>query len=428
MHVLHLVHQYLPEHVGGTELYTKWVTDCLSQTGVQTSIFYRRQGQPSGLDYRQDGQTHVWAATSPTITPAQRFWATFSDRPLSRLFNQLLDETQPDLIHLNHLMGHPFAVVRALQRRNIPHLITLHDFWWVCANAQLLTNYSQELCDGPQRYLNCARCALARSQRERLWPIMTPVLATLLAYRHRRLHQILRQAEQLIAPTEFVRRWYIAHEVPATNIVTIPHGLPLPDGLPAIRSAARPENRPLRFAYIGGLSWQKGVHGLVEAFQPLSDQAELWIAGDETADPPYTARLRAMASPAVRFLGRLSREQVWQTLGQVDVVVVPALWYETFSFIISEAFAAGVPVIASKLGPLADRVTHEVDGLLVPHGDVLALKAAMHRLLNEPELLPHLRAGVSFPNSIQAYVETLQQVYRRCLRAENTQNFTIDKG
>jgi glycosyltransferase involved in cell wall biosynthesis len=167
----------------------------------------------------------------------------------------------------------------------------------------------------------------------------------------------------------------------------------------------------VRFAYIGGLSWQKGVHVLIEAFGQVQGQAELWIGGDESFDPDYVAHLRALATGRVRFLGRLTREQVWQTLAKVDVVTVPTLWYETFSFIVSEAFTAGIPVVASRLGPLSDRVRDRTDGFSVPPGDVEAWRATLQRLVDDPELRARLQANVEPPVTLEQHVDQLESLY-----------------
>jgi glycosyltransferase involved in cell wall biosynthesis len=347
----------------------------------------------------------------------KRFLDGFKQNFLSDAFRQVLDEVEPDLVHIQHLLGLPFDLINLLHRQNTPYIITLHDFWWVCANAQLVTNYSRQLCAGPQAYLNCARCVLARAGRPRLWPAI-PVLAGPLAWRNHRLRQALQAADKLIAPSHFVRNWYVEHGVPAEKIIVIPHGLDSP--APPV-NRARQFNRPLRFAYIGGLSWQKGVHVLLDAFSGVGQPAELWLAGDEAAEPEYVAQLRQLASPGARFLGRLTREEVWQTLHQVDVVVVPALWYEAFSFIISEAFAAGAPVIASRLGSLAERVRHEVDGLLVPPNDAQALQAALLRFIQEPGLLPKLQAGIQPMWTMAEHCVELEALYKAILTGHKYQ-------
>ena len=81
MRILHLVHQYLPEYVGGTELYTAWLADNLSQRGHQVTVFYRRSMEGTELTCRDDENgVRVWAVTTGRVTPVSRFWATFGER------------------------------------------------------------------------------------------------------------------------------------------------------------------------------------------------------------------------------------------------------------------------------------------------------------------------------------------------------------
>ncbi len=406
MHILHLVHQYLPESVGGTELYTRWLAHELSRRAHRVSVFYRRAGEDVGQDHREEGGVDVWAAWAGRLGRTRRLLATFGDPAIVRAFEHVLDHHHPDLVHIQHMMGLPASLLGSIQRRQLPFIVTLWDYWWVCANAQLLTNYSQQVCDGPRACLNCARCALARADRNGLW-LAVPGIAGVLAWRNHLLQRVMRAADRLIAPTEFVRRWYVAHGAPPDRLLVIPPGLEYPSLIG--RQSEKPSNL-VRFAYIGGISWQKGLHVLVEAFNGVDGPAELWIAGEESFDPVYSSRLHAQASSKVRFLGKLTRQQVWDTLAQVHVVVVPSIWYETFSFLISEAFAAGLPVVASRLGPLADRVRDGIDGLLVPPGDGTAWRAALQKLVDEPDLLNRLRANVQPPMTLEEHVSQVESL------------------
>ena len=408
MHILHLVHQFVPENIGGVELYTQWLTQTLEQRGHQVTVFHRRSASGAGQQHLTQGGVHVRAAWTGVVSPTGRYLATFRDPAMVQLFERVLDETTPDLVHVQHLMGMPVALIRSIKRRGIPFVITLWDFWWICANAQLLTNYSREVCDGPRAYLNCARCALARINHPRLW-LALPALAGLSGWRNRLLRQVIGAATRLIAPTDFVRRWHSARGVPTDRLRVLPPGL---ESAAAVHgSRQRSDRGTVRFAYIGGLSWQKGVHILVDAFRRIQGRGELWIAGDESFDPAYVARLRAQAAPGVRFLGRLAREEVWQTLGQVDVVAVPSLWYETFSFLVSEAFTMGTPVVASNLGALADRVRDGVDGLLISPGDVDAWGAALEELVREPGLLARLRSNVRPAMTHDEHIRRIESLY-----------------
>jgi glycosyltransferase involved in cell wall biosynthesis len=415
MRILNLIHQYLPDKIGGTERYTQSIAYALAQGGHEVSVFYRRSAAGAGVERREDAGVTVWAAWSGVASPTRRFLATFGDTPIERDFGRVLDESRPDLVHVQHMMGLPAALLDTLHRRRIPTVITLHDYWWICANAQLVTNYDQSICAGPRRdWFNCSRCALARGGADAL-RLAAPGLSPLLAVRERLVRRGLHNASRIIAPTEFVKTWYTAYGLRDAPIDVLPHGIELPAAVGAHEAHDPSGLTHARFAYIGGLTWQKGVHVLIEAFNRLPAGSELWIAGDESADPAYAASLRASAGPGVRFFGGLTHAQVWDILGQVDVVAVPSLWYETFSLIVHEAFAAGRPVIASRLGALAEVIRDGVDGLSAMPGDVDAWADALLHLSDSPDLRDRLRAGIRPPLTLEEHVMKLEAIYADAL-------------
>ncbi len=410
MRILHIIHQYLPDHIGGTELYTHWLTQELARRGHEIAIFHRRSAAGAGLSQRTEDGIEIWSAWNGRFQPTNRFLSIFRNPSLLDTFSQALDQIQPDVVHVEHLMGLPASILTTLQKRHIPYVVTLWDFWWVCANAQLLTNDTQEICSGPDRFTNCARCVLARSGSSAL-NLAQPLLPIPLAQRNRILKNSLINAAALIAPAPFVQNWYANYGIPAERTTVVPPGLDYPPDF------AREDEgvRPFRIGYIGGLSWQKGVHVLVNAFAQLPHPAELWIAGDPEFDPDYVAQLHQLANETVRVLGKLDRDSIWQMLTQVDVIVVPSLWYETFCFVVSEAFAMGVPVIASDLGVLADRVQDGVDGFLFPPGDDATLAALLCRCLTEPDLLPGLRAHIRPGLTVAQHTDQIEAIYENVL-------------
>ncbi len=401
-----LVHQYPPDYIGGTELHTQTLAHALARRGHHVTVLCRGATPGVGLQRLEDDGVVVWRAPASTSIH-RRFLATFGDAPARKAFEHVLHEASPDWVHIQHLIGFPAALLRSIREQDIPLAITLHDYWWVCANAQLLTNYDGQLCTGPRAYLNCARCALARAGLGSLWPAVPPV-ALVMSWRGSQLRSALRQARQVIAPSSFVQQWYNGHCIPEKRIEVLPHGLEWPSDLRRTRSSSD----PLRLLYLGGLAWQKGVHVLLEAFGRVDGTAELWVAGDESFDPSYVGRLRAQASSQVRFLGSLNRRQRWEVLSQVDVLAVPSLWHETFSLVTYEAFAAGVPVVASRVGALSEAVQDGANGLLLPPGDAGAWQAALQRLVSEPGLVEGLRANVRPPMTLDAHVQRLESLLR----------------
>ena len=418
--ILHLLHQYLPEYVGGTELYTQTLAAAL-QPRHTNAIFYRLSREGTGLTQREEAPgVQVWAAWDGLVTPSSRFRATFGAPAIQRAFAQVLADFQPDLVHVQHLMGLPASLLTLLRQRHIPYLVTLHDYWWLCANAQLLTNYDETVCAGPNWWLNCGRCAVARAGRgdSRL---LGAGLAPLLAYREKLLRPHLHHARALIAPTRFVQSIYSQLGLASQQITVIPHGIEQPEAasrelLAASQNPPTASGQPpatLHLCYIGGIAPQKGVHVLIEAMNGLPDGVELLIGGDMEALPEYAAALRQQAThPGIRFLGRLNREQVWAVLRQSDALIVPTLWYETASLIVQEAFAVGTPVIASRLGVMPERVRDGVDGILFTPGDAAALRTLLLSFSQHPNHLHQLRQGIRPVFTITEHVAQVEQLYQ----------------
>jgi glycosyltransferase involved in cell wall biosynthesis len=171
----------------------------------------------------------------------------------------------------------------------------------------------------------------------------------------------------------------------------------------------------LQLAYIGSLSWLKGLHVALEAISGMEGALELWVAGDPLTDPAYADRLRQIAGDNVHFLGRLDRAEVWQLLEKVDMLLAPSLSYETYCYSVHEALAAGVPVVASRLGALAEAVQDGVNGLLAQPGDVPSWRAAIRRLVEEPGLVARLASSAAIPSTVEAHIAQLEQVYRAAI-------------
>ena len=411
--ILHLVHQYPPEALGGTGIYTQNLANAQDSQGYVPIVFYpstTTDRRNAGEVEVQEGVRLVRVPVGPR-SPAQIFFSTFAHDGLQRAMAGVLRDERPDLVHVQHLMGIPLASLEPIVASGIPLIVTLHDYWYLCANAQLLTNYDQSLCNGPRWWVNCGHCALARTGHHRLgW--LAPAAAPVLAERHRRVRRILHRADQLIAPSQFVRSLYERLDPYAPRIQVISHGIQQPP------MGFRHDNRPsalvtMHIAYVGGIAWQKGVHVLIEAVNGLPpDALRVTICGDTSAFPDYAAELHAMTRhPGIRFAGRVERAELWRMLADVDLVVVPSLWHETSSLVIQEAFAAGIPVIASDIGALAERVRNDKDGLLFPAGDWQALRRLLKQLVERPDWLVRLRQDIQPVRTMEEHARDVAAVY-----------------
>ncbi len=147
-------------------------------------------------------------------------------------------------------------------------------------------------------------------------------------------------------------------------------------------------DRPAIF-FCGRHEERKGLRVLLDAFERLDLDAELWIA----SSGPDTAELtrRTAGNDRVLWLGRISDEEKYARLRAAEVFCAPSLGGESFGVVLIEAMAAGTTVVASSLDGYRNVATHEHDALLSAAGDVDGLVASLRRALEEPELAGRLR-------------------------------------
>jgi glycosyltransferase involved in cell wall biosynthesis len=192
--------------------------------------------------------------------------------------------------------------------------------------------------------------------------------------------------DEYVAVSRFVADRIVRAGVPAHRVRIIENGIP-------IERYARAEPRPAverpTVAFAGQLIEEKGVQVLLEAARGMSGAADWVIAGAGR----YRAELEALAGrlgvPA-RFVGHVDSAALFRA---ADVVVVPSLWEEAFGLVAVEGMAAGAAVVVSDAGGLGEVVGDT--GLVVPRGDVAALRRGLERLVRSPEERTRLGADAS---------------------------------
>jgi phosphatidylinositol alpha-mannosyltransferase len=207
------------------------------------------------------------------------------------------------------------------------------------------------------------------------------------------------------------RRWY------GGEYRIIPNGVDV-DAAPNEPKAVGPE---LEILFVGRSEERKGLPILLTAFSALVEHVpcRLTVIGTEREEV-----LRYVADPELlRFMdirGRVSREELWTELHQADLLCAPSLSGESFGMVLTEAFAAGTPVIASAIAGYSDVVSDGVDGLLVPPGDPQRLAEELQRVHFEPERLQEM--GEAARRSAQRYAwprvaDQVTAVYERAIEA-----------
>lgn len=278
-----------------------------------------------------------------------------------------IEAERPAIVHIHNFF--PLlspAVYDACRAAGAPVVQTLHNYRLICPAATLLrAGRVCEDCVTGSPY----RAALYGCYRgSRLGSL---AVARMLA-RHRRRDTWGTRVDRFIALTAFARRKFIEGGLPAARIAVKPNFVMNDPG-------TAPAEGRRGALYVGRLSAEKGVLNLIEAFRALDEP--LRIVGDG----PLAARLRAEAPANVAVLGPRDADAVADEMARAAFLVVPSLCYEGFPVVIAEAYARGLPVLASDLGGLAEIVEDGVTGLRFPPGDAAALAACAARLSAAPE-------------------------------------------
>ncbi|NMB91055.1 MAG: glycosyltransferase family 4 protein, partial [Chloroflexi bacterium] len=239
------------------------------------------------------------------------------------------------------------------------------------------------------------------------------------AFEERRtyLAGILEQVDVALSPSHFLMEKIGEYGPLPRKMVYLPFGIRMTS---APKSQGAGGGEKIRIGYLGQMVPHKGVHLLLQAFHALSrDYAgcELNLYGRLDGRNSYEKKLLRMASgnPAIHFRGAIPNEQVGQVLSELDMIVVPSIWYENRPTVIVEAQMTGTPVIAARLGGMAELVEHGVNGLLFKPGNAEDLEEQLRYVCDHPEHLAGLSQGIRPVPTLEDEVAQLIKIYEGLL-------------
>lgn len=296
-----------------------------------------------------------------------------------RTLRELFSRVRPDVVHVHNTL--PLispAVYYAAKSEGAAVVQTLHNYRLVCPSGLLFRDGAPcELCVGkavpwPGVLHACYRGSRAASGA---------VAAMLTVHRARGTYRHM--VDRYIALTEFAKGKFVQGGVRADRVDVKPNFLAHDPGV------GRGDGGYALF--VGRLSTEKGLKVLLDAWQRIGARLPLRIAGDGPLADEVASW--AAGTEGVTLLGRLSSSDVMDEMKGAALLVVPSIWYEGFPMTIVEAFAVGTPVLASRLGAMAEVVDHGRTGLHFTPGDAASLAAEVLDGLSHPSGLARFRPG-----------------------------------
>src|SRR3972149_12314365 len=421
MNILLVVHDFLPKHMAGTEIYTYNLARTLKDSGHEVSVYTREHGYFEEKLKEEDTQyegikvkTVYFNSLNKRLKLLRKFYLDFYNPFLEKHFNEHLDKTKPDIIHIQHLKGLSASFISVARKRKIPTILTLHDYWFMCSTIQLLTTSSKR-CSGPLYGLKCPRCLIPTLNPLTVWGLY-PFHSVLFFIRTNYLRRLLNKVDLIISPSNFLRKKFIEHGISEEKIIFSDYGMNT--NLSKLYKGISNNDNKLRFTFIGSITPHKGVHVLIDAFNKLTDRsAELRVYGDSSYAPDYYERLKLMATnSSIKFVGSFDNNRVYEILAETDVLVVPSIWYENSPLTIHEAAIAGVPVITSNIGGMAELIERMKNGLLFQVEDASDLHKKMKLLIDNPRLIGELKGRAREVKTIEENATELESIYSELLR------------
>lgn len=435
MKSLHIPFGFYPGPVGGTEVYVESLAQHLQQLGDEVVI-----AAPAEQDaaYRHGTLPVRRYAASPVATDPEQIYG-FGSPDAAQSFARVLDDEQPDIVHLHALTRHvSVLLIREAKRRDITTVFTYHTPTVSCPRGTLL-RWGHTVCDGRLNIQRCAACALhkqgvnkgaalvssrvparvgqwigAQGLSGGAWTALR--MTALLSLRFEALRALLDEVDHIVVLCQWTKALLTRNNVPQAKITHSPHGLvDVPDTPGPPMPKALSADSPLRIVYLGRLDPTKGVDVLIKAARAIpTAPIKLDLFGIvHIGQEHYKQRLADLTAgdPRIRFHNPVSYEEIIPLLKRYHVLAVPSQWLETGPLVVLEAFAAKIPVIGSDLGGIAELISHETDGILVPPNPLEGWTRAIQRLLDEPSLLSSLQSGITPPRSMHDVALDMQRVY-----------------
>ncbi|KHD05931.1 hypothetical protein PN36_11525 [Candidatus Thiomargarita nelsonii] len=275
---------------------------------------------------------------------------------------------QPDIVHVHNFFPRLTpSIYDAAAELGVPVVQTLHNYRTICPGAFLMRD--GKICEVCVKHSAYHAVKYGCYRDSTLGTLAVAYMVQ--SHRQRRTWQT--KVSQFIALTEFARQKFISAGLDADKLKVKPNFVTDP-----LTSTTEKRSGAL---YVGRLSKEKGLITLLKAWQNLAE-IPLTIAGEGEIVPHLKTN--------ITLLGWQTAPQIKQLMRQSAFLIMPSEWYEGFPMVLVEAFAHGLPVIASKLGAMAEIVEDGVTGLHFEAGNANDLANKVHCLQSQPELCKRL--------------------------------------
>ena len=364
MKVLMINTLYEPYVLGGAEKSTKLLADELVKKGHEVVVL----STAKETKIADIGKIKSYYVSIPNI-----FWRyeaakqSIFRRALWRLIDiynpfvfkvkNIIQKEQPDIIHTNNIAGFSVALLSLIRKLKIPNVHTLRDHYMLCKSNRMLKG--QTICKK-----QCATC--------KLYTLNKKIISN--------------KIEAVVGISNYILNVHLenGYFYNAQIKEVIHNGITINNEFQNEKANMQVKKKTLTFGFLGQLHPVKGIEQLIKLFD--FDDAELIVAGKEF-NAGYLTQLKALGNSKTKFVGFIPSSDFFR---EIDVLIHPALWREPFCRVIIEAYAYGVPVIASSNGGLPEIIEHKKTGMIFDSNDFNNLHRRIEEVINAPWMIQQM--------------------------------------
>jgi glycosyltransferase involved in cell wall biosynthesis len=337
----------------------------------------------------------------PEMSGIQLAIDTVWSRSSYKRISEVLEDFRPDLVHFHNTF--PLispSVYYAASKRGVPIVQTLHNYRLICPNAMLLRDGKpcEDCIEKTLPWPGIAHACYRGSKRASLG------VATMLTA-HNVIGTWQKKVDVYIALSEFARKKFIARGLPKNRIVVRPNYV--------LDDTEEGDGRGGYVLYVGRLSQEKGISVLLSAWAQMDRKIPLIIVGEGHESCSLIEARERMDH--VTWLGARPKEHVRSLMRQAQMLIFPSVCYENFPLVIAEAYASGLPVVASRIGCLPDIIRNGATGRLFRAADPVDLVDVVGRLWNTADIFAmrkSARSEFETKYSSKLAYNTLNSIYR----------------
>ena len=364
--------QFYPPTIGGEERHVRNLALTLAQRGHDVSVATLRHGDAPAQELDNGVRVHRIRGTMQRVSMlfsdgGRQYAPPYPEPELTLALTQNMLADRPEILHAHNWLLHSVTPLKALSKARL--IVTLHDYSLVCVKKRM--TYHDELCSGPA-LPKCMQCATEFYGT----PKGAPSLVTnwLGGKLENGVVDMFLPVSQAVANGTQLASRHVPYQV-------------IPNFVPDNVGNAYSEHHPLLaqlpdtdfMLFVGDVKRDKGVGILLQAYAELHTSMPLVIIGRLCND------VSVPVPPNVHMLPGWPHDAIMAAWRRCTFAIVPSIWHDPCPTVAMEAMAVGRPVIASRIGGLADIVKHQETGILVPPNDVKALRDAMGTLVAHPE-------------------------------------------